>query len=124
VIDVRKLAAVDIVFLGPKLILTEFAVGVLGPFALGIFTLQRNHSMRGAAFGSYLLTVGVNYVPLLLHAISLVRHNGAQREIADELGDRRRAFRKYRRQSLLLLVPLVVPVVALVQALGRKRAQT
>jgi uncharacterized protein len=57
----------------------------------------------------------VNYVPLLLHAISLVRNNSARDEIADELSEKRRMFRKYRRQSLLLLVPLAVPSVALAQ---------
>ena len=33
-------------------------------------------------------------------------------EIADELGDRKQLFRKYRRQSLLLLVPFAAPIIA------------
>jgi uncharacterized protein len=122
VIDIRKLAAVDIAFLGSRLILTEFSVGVFGSLALGVFTLLRSHSLRGIAFGSYLLLIGVNYVPLLLHAISLARNNNSARdEIADELSEKRRMFRKYRRQSLLLLVPLVVPIVALVQWFHRSK---
>jgi hypothetical protein len=43
------------------------------------------------------------------------RRGSAGREISDELGDKRSAFRKYRRQSLLLLIPLLVPVAAMVQ---------
>jgi len=119
VIDIRKLAAVDIAFLGSRLVLTEFSVGVLGSLALGVFTLLRSHSLRAIAFGSYLLFIGANYVPLLLHAISLARNKSARDEIADELPEKRRMFRKYRRQSLLLLVPLVVPIVALVQRFHR-----
>jgi hypothetical protein len=63
------------------------------------------------ALGAYLLCIGVNYVPLLLHAISLVRHGAANQEIADEMSEKHRMFRKDRRQSLLLLVPLVVLIL-------------
>ena len=66
VIDLRKLAAVDIAFLGSRLILTEFSVGALGSLALGVFTLLQSHSAGGIALGSYLLCIGINYVPLLL----------------------------------------------------------
>jgi hypothetical protein len=69
VIDFRKLAAVDIAFLGPRLILAEFSIGVFGPLALGVLTLVRRHSVGGIALGSYLLSVGINYMPLLLHAL-------------------------------------------------------
>jgi membrane protease YdiL (CAAX protease family) len=116
VIDIRKLAAVDIAFLGSRFILIEFSIGVLGPLGLGVLTLLRSHTMGGIALGSYLLFIGVNYVPLLLHAVSLVWHNSAHHEIADETTEKRLLFRKYRRQSLLLLVPFVVPVLALAQS--------
>jgi hypothetical protein len=61
VIDLRRLAAVDVAFLGSKIILTEFAVGVLGPIVLGILTLRKSHSMGGMIFGVYLLLIGVNF---------------------------------------------------------------
>lgn len=115
-IDFRKLAALDIAFLGSRLILAEFSLGVFGLLALGVFTLLRSHSVGGIALWSYLLCIGINYVPLLLYAIRLVRLGSARHEIADELTDKRRVFRKYRRQSLLLLVPLAVPILALVRA--------
>jgi hypothetical protein len=47
--NVRKLAALDIVFHGPRLILVEFAIGVLLPLAIG-------SSIAAAARG----TVGAN----------------------------------------------------------------
>jgi len=115
VIEVRRLAAVDIAFLGSRLILSEFAIGVFGSLGLGILTLVRTRSLSGTVFGAYLVCIGVNYAPLLVHAIDLVRHGTAKQEIADELTEKDRMFRKYRRQSLLLLVPLVMPIVAIVQ---------
>jgi hypothetical protein len=115
VINIRRLAAVDLAFLGPWIILPEFALGVLAPIGLGILTLWRSESAFGTLLGVYLAALGLNYVPLLLHAMSIVRHDTAHAEIAAEAGDRTLLFRKYRRQSLWLLVPLVVPIVALVQ---------
>jgi hypothetical protein len=70
--------------------------------------------------GGYLVLLGVNYLPMLLHAVSLVRTHSASREIAEELVDRRFAFRKYRRHSLYLLVPLVVPLLATLQLRERR----
>ena len=121
--DVRKLAAIDIAFLGARFIIAEFAVGVLGPLALGVFIALRSHSVSGLLMGAYFLTLGVNYVPLLLYAVAISRAGSAAREIGDELAvDRRRARRKYRRGSMLLLIPLVVPVLAVIQERQRRRA--
>ena len=120
-IDIRRLAAVDIALLGSRFILAEFSIGVFGSLCLGVLTLVRTHSPGGTFFGAYLLCIGVNYVPLLLHAISLVRDGTAYREIADEMLEKPRMFRKYRRQSLLLLVPLVVPILAIIQGRSSDR---
>lgn len=124
-LNVRKLAAIDLRFLGAKIILAEFGVGVVGSAAVGAATLragiERFHSPAMVIFGVYLLLLGVNYVPLLLHAISMVRDGSAHREIAGELGDQRAAMRKYRRQSLFLLLPLIVPIAAIVQEIQRSR---
>jgi hypothetical protein len=121
VIDIRRLAAVDIAFLGSRFILAEFSIGVFGSLGLGVLTIVRTHSVGGTAFGAYLLCIGINYVPLLLHAISLVRHGTAKQEIADEMSEKRLMFRKYRRQSFLLLLPLVVPILAIIQGRSSDR---
>src|SRR6516164_9511003 len=119
IVDVRKLAAIDLHFLGPKVIVTEFALGVAGPIGLGLLTL-RSAGRHGwpwglTTFGAYLASLGLNYVPLLLHAVDLVRSRSVPTEIADALSNRSAAFGKYRRQSLYLLVPLVVPIAAIAQ---------
>ena len=120
-IDFRKLAALDIAFLGSRLILAEFSIGVFGSLALGSFTLLRSHSVGGIALGCYLLFIGINYVPLLLYAITIVRIDSARDEIADEQTDHQGMFRKYRRQSLLLLVPLAVPILVLARESYHKK---
>jgi hypothetical protein len=80
-INVRKLAALDLQVLGHKLILTEFGLGVAGSAAVGVVMLragiQRFHSRQMIVFGAYLILLGINYVPLLLHAMSMVRGGSA-----------------------------------------------
>jgi len=121
VINPRKLAAIDIVFLGSKLIIAEFAGGVLLCVALGTFVLFRGHSFWQIALGLYFISLGINYVPLLVYAVAITSGQSARAEMGDELRDERRAMARYRRQSILLLVPLLVPILAL--ARERRGAQ-
>jgi hypothetical protein len=51
VINVRTPAAVDLRFLGAKVIVTEFAIGVIGPAALGVLTLLKSHLAGTTLFG-------------------------------------------------------------------------
>jgi len=89
--------------------------------ALGTFVLFRGHSFWQLALGLYFIALGINYVPLLACAVAITRGQSAHAEIDDELNDERRAMAKYRRQSILLLVPLLVPILAL--AWERRKAQ-
>ena len=106
-VDLRKLAAIDIALLGYGLILAEYAFGVIFSLALGVFVLLRSHGGWQIPLGIYLLCLGLNYVPMLVWAISLGNRQNARAEMKDELADRQGAMRKYRRQSLLLLVPFL-----------------
>lgn len=112
-IDLRKLAAIDIAFLGRKVILAEFAGGVVLSTALGVFVLLRQHSFWQIVLGVYLVCLGLNYVPMFAYAVAFPTREQAREAIADELADKRRAMSKYRRQSLLLLIPLLAPIIAL-----------
>jgi hypothetical protein len=111
VINIRKLAALDISFHGPKFILIEFAIGVIGCAALGLFSMYfglfhgPNHSLFAAIMGCFLLWIALNYVPLLIYAISIVRHKSAHQEVAYELDHRDKFAGKYMSQSTLLLIP-------------------
>jgi hypothetical protein len=126
VIDVRKLAALDIVLHGARLIVAEFAVGVLLCGALGagityagVFA-GRDRSPFAIGIGVYLLGVGLNYLPLLLYALVIARRGSAREEVARELSERDRYVRRYSLQQFLLLVPLVVPALAIGQELARR----
>jgi len=55
---------------------------------------------------------------MLWCAIDIVRSGSAAAELGDELQNKITAMRKYRRQSLWLLVPLAVPVASVIQ--GRR----
>ena len=117
----RKLAAIDLAFLGPKLIISEFTVGVLFSAALGVFVLLRGHrSPAQIALGLYLISLGLNYIPMLVYAIAITRAKSARSELGSELDNKRLAMKKYRRQSLWLLVPLLVPLTVFSQSQTRQ----
>jgi hypothetical protein len=118
---VRGLAAIDIALLGYRLIYAEYLVGVILALALGVFILIRSHSIGQFALGAYLACLGINYVPMLIYTIAIGSEHNAQAEIADELADlgKKKAMSRYRRVSLLLLVPLAVPVIAVVRELSK-----
>jgi hypothetical protein len=126
VINIRKLAALDIVFHGPKFILIEFALGVFGCAALGFFSMYfgifhgPNYSLFAVIMGCFLLWVALNYVPLLIYAISIVRHNSAFQEVAFELAHKDKYAGKYMFQSLMLLIPLAVPALAISQEMQKR----
>ncbi len=109
----RKLAAIDIFFLGYRFVFAEYALGTCGSVALGLFVLARGHSLWQNALGVYLICLGINYAPMLAYAVAIRNKENSQSELGDELTDKRAAMAKYRRLSLLLLVPLLVPVLAL-----------
>ena len=101
-------------FLGFKLVVSEYAFGVLGSIALGIFVLLRSHSIWQVALGAYLICLGINYGSMLADTISIANQQNARGELDQELKESQRAMAKYRRLSLLLLVPLSLPVLSIV----------
>jgi len=124
-ICIRNLVAVEPAFLGPKFILAEYAFAVVAGVGLGVLSLRvglmRTHAMWQVLLGAYLVLLALTYAVLLGSAIAMARRGDARDEIADELDDKATAFRKYRRQSLWLLVPLAVPIAAIRQRDERAR---
>jgi hypothetical protein len=78
IIDLRKLAAIDIVFLGPRVILVEYLFGVVFPLALGIFISAREHARWQIALGIYILCLAINYAPMLSWVSGTVSNMGAR----------------------------------------------
>lgn len=125
IINIRKLVALDMVFHRPKLILAEFILGVFGSAALALVIAAPGFfaghvSLEQILVSGYILCIGLNYVPLLLYAISIARRGSAREEVAFELTQRERYGRKYTAQSVLLLLPLVVPILAVYQEWQKK----
>ena len=116
VIGIRKLAALEVLFLGPRLVLVEYVCGVLLSAALGIFVLVRGHNLWQTLLGVYLICLGFNYLPLLIHAIALRDPEAARSVVEAELADTRKTFSRYRSQSLFLLVPLLVAIMGVCQS--------
>ena len=124
-INVRKLAALDIVLHGAKLILAEFAFAVafgaiVGGFNLFIFFHNPTHPLPVAMGGFFFAWIAINYVPMLLYATSIARGKNAEREVKFELEHKDYYMRKYTIQSLLLLLPLVVPLLAIFQEVQKR----
>ncbi|HEX4208692.1 MAG TPA: hypothetical protein VHZ51_31720 [Ktedonobacteraceae bacterium] len=125
IINIRKLAALDLVFHGPKFILAEFALAVILCAAFGIFSLfvsfrTPSHPALSIIIGLVLSWLAISYVPLLLYAVDIVKRKSAQQEVAFELEHRDFYARKYTLQSFLIALPLVVPILTIVQEMQKR----
>ena len=116
-ISIWKLAAIDMALHGPKLILAEFglAVGLAGFAGIAGLLHGRGHS----SWTWYFLSVALNYSVLLGYSLSLLRGERWAALAEPEIHDRPSLIR-YPKQQLWLLAPLVVPLAALRQELGRR----
>jgi hypothetical protein len=114
-ICIRKLAAVDMAWLGPRLVVTEYALGVFLPLGLGLLSLRS--SLGGLALswpellGIWLITIAANYIPLFIYAVMIARAGTVKEEGQSEIA---RAT-KYGVQQLIILIPFLVVIVALGQ---------
>ena len=113
VIDPRKLAAIHIATLGPSFAIGNFAGVALLCLSLGCLILWHADSRQMLAFGFYFVSVCGNYVVLLVFALKINNRESARSEIGDEFNRQRGAMGEFRRQTVYLLVPFVVPIVAL-----------
>jgi hypothetical protein len=73
-LDVRRLAAVDIYGsvgsrIRRRIILIEFVLGILGLVAIGVWNLADHPGTGGRIVALWLIGVGINYLPLALHAM-------------------------------------------------------
>jgi hypothetical protein len=102
-----------------RIILVEFIVGALGCPALGA-------SLLTAAAGPelwldvWLIGIGINYLPLAIHGLTLSRAGALDRELADV--NVRKELRRYGLAQVWILVPFLVAIVALFQVRRRQPA--
>lgn len=112
-IDPRKLAAMDIATVGPTFIIGNFAGTALVCLSLGTFILWSANSYQKLTVGFYFFSLGINYIFMLFYALGINNRENARAAIGDELNKERRTIAEYLQQSIYLLLPLVVPIVAL-----------
>ena len=120
-INIRKLAALDIVYRGQRTILMEFGFGVffLGVLGLAFLLFAHQRTSLTTAIGVYLLLLGINYVPLLAYTVSISRRKSAKQEVAFELAHADVYRKKYGIQQMLILLPLSIPLLTVAQETRR-----
>jgi hypothetical protein len=121
-IEIRKLAAVDMAWLGAGVVVVEYALGVVLPIVVGALSIRaglaQNHPGNWqTVFGVWLLAIAANYIPLFLYALAIARAGTVQVEGGPEL----RFARRYGLQQLMILLPFAVVAVAIAQERSRSK---
>jgi hypothetical protein len=121
--NVRRLAAIDMhgargATRRRRIILAEFAAGVVVAVAFGIWLAAYASSLGGHLFGIWMIGAGLNYAPLAAYAIALSRPGALSAELAGV--DTGRELRRYSVLQLWILVPLSLVVLAVYTAVIRR----
>ena len=121
-LNVARLAELDMAWHGPRLILWEFGIGVIGPAALGLLSLRYMvaHGLSLLSWpgllGVELLAIALNYVPLLVHALRLRRYRSRLQSTKSYIEMDSTEARSYGVRQLWLLVPGAVVLFAIRQS--------
>ena len=113
-LDVRRLAAVDMwgsagVRWRRWVILIEFLLGVVGGGALGIGLIVARDGFLGRLLGAWLIGVALNYVPLAVHALALIRPNALEAELTGV--DVYQELRHYTTAQFWVVVPVLLVIL-------------
>jgi len=121
-IELRKLAALEMAWLGARVIVTEYALGVMLSLVVGIFSLRVGLAQQDLVnwqtiLGSWLVTISANYVPLFLYAVAIARAGTVREAGLPEFAQAGR----YGIQQAIILVPLFVVFLAFAQERQRRK---
>lgn len=117
-IEVRKLVALDITLHGSLFIMMEF--GLSTPIIV-VFGLWLMLASSVFILGLYVFLTGLNYLPLLIYAVVIVRGGTAKNEVEYGLTHYEHYNRKYSIHQFLIFVPLFVLLLAIIQELKRPK---
>lgn len=118
-LDIGRLVELDLAFLGPRVIVAEFAFGVAGPLLLGLLSLayaiRREFPIWSwpVLLGIELVAIGVNYVPLLAEAWRRRSDRAAIDATKSAVRNEPGEARSYSVRQAWILVPAAVVVFAL-----------
>ncbi len=94
-------------------------LGAVVGTGVGVLVAVSASSLGWRLFGVWVAGVGLNYVPLALHALSLSRGGSLAGELAGI--DIPHHLRRYTKTQLWIVVPLLFAVLAVAQSAGRPR---
>jgi hypothetical protein len=120
-LDVSRLVELDMAFLGPRVIVAEFVVGVVGPLMLALLSFAYAVRVRSpllswpVIMGIELAAIGVNYVPLLVEAFRRRRDAARIAETKQAIQEGRAEARSYGLRQAWILVPGAVIAFALLR---------
>ncbi len=123
-VDVRRLAAIDMHGLHGtrrrrRIILAEFLAGAVGGVAIGlVLLLAGSHAALQIALGAWVLGIGVNYMPLALHAIEFVRPGKLEAELDGV--DIPAELRHYTVTQFWIAIPALFAVLSVAQFARRR----
>jgi hypothetical protein len=122
-LDVRRMAAVDMygvrgTTLRRRVILAEFIGGAAAMVLVGVWCVFGTNSVGWQVLGIVSIGVGLNYLPLAVHAVALSRPGALDAELngVDLAGE----GRYYTAAQFWIFVPLLLVVLAIRQ--GRRAA--
>jgi hypothetical protein len=122
--DVRRLAAIDMHGLHGtvrrrRIILAEFLGGAVGGVAIGlVLLLSGSDAPLPLVLGAWALGIGINYVPLAIHAIDFSRGGRLEAELAGV--DIPAELRHYTITQFWIAVPALFAVLSVVRAARRR----
>lgn len=123
-INIRKLAAVDMMLHGTRLILAEYAIGIALPLVLGLISIIPgffNFTQSGwqTVLGYWLVSIAVNYIPLFIYAVIIARGGTVKAEGEPVLAQ----IKLYNIQQLIIFIPLLVAILTLIQEAQRLKVK-
>jgi hypothetical protein len=119
---VRRLAAIDMYgrrgsTRRRRLILAEFVLAAIDVPLLGLAMALAASSALPVLLGAYLIGVGLNFVPLALHAISISQTSRLDAELADV--DVSAELKQHAARQLFIGIPMLVLILGTAQVAVR-----
>lgn len=109
IINIRKLAALDMAIHGQLPITIEFFLGVFLIALIGLLVFYSGQTNLGI----YMMFMALNYIPLLIYALLI--GGKAHKEVRTEMHNLKHYGRKYNLQQFLIFIPLSIIVLSILQ---------
>jgi len=101
--------------------MAEFFIGTPALIAFGVYVAVAQNWI----LGDYFVLTGLNYAPVVLYTVVIVRARTWKSEVAEEMASDPHYVRKYSVQQFLIFVPFSIIILAIVQELEKPtRSQT